>query len=333
MDESTIDDHARAASEAADWFARLGARSVTNRDLTDFDTWRQDPTNRAAYDKVEKVWRTAERLSGDPQIEAAAEAASQRREPAPSKPVSALRLPPARVIWTGLGGLALVAVALASQPLWRGPAYATGTGEQRVVQLTDGSQVRLDTQTQLRVRFSGKTRRIELERGQAFFSVAHDTTRPFLVEAGDTQVRAIGTRFDVRRDRDQVRVVLVQGVVEVRKDGGSQAPPMRLQAGEELTSGSKGPIKRSADVEAATSWTQGRIVLRSVPLSQAVAEINRYSDRKLELEPGPIAAAQVSGVFDAGDTEAFLAAVKDLHGLTPQRQWNGTLRLQSPKPG
>ena len=332
MDESTTDDHARAASEAADWFARLGARSVTNRDLSDFDAWRQDPTNRAAYEKVEKVWRTAERLSGDPQIEAAAEAASQRREPAPSKPVSALRLPPARVIWTGLGGLAL-AVALTSQPLWRGAAYVTGTGEQRVVQLADGSQVRLDTQTQLRVRFSAQTRRIELERGQAFFSVAHDTTRPFVVEAGDTQVRAIGTRFDVRRDRNQVRVVLVQGVVEVRKDGLSQAPPVRLQAGEELASGSKGPVKRAADIEAATSWTQGRIVFRSVPLSQAVAEVNRYSDRKLELEPGPIASAQVSGVFDAGDTEAFLAAVKDLHGLTPQRQWNGTLRLQGPQPG
>ena len=91
--------------------------------------------------------------------------------------------------------------------------------------------------------------------------------------------------------------------------------------------------RRTADIEAATGWTQGRIVLRSVPLGQAVAEVNRYSRQKLELEPGPIGAAQVSGVFDAGDTEAFLAAVKDVYGLTPQRQWNGTLRLESPPPG
>lgn len=331
MDDAATDDHARAASQAADWFARLGAKSVTNRDLADFETWRQEPAHRAAYEKVEAVWKIAGRLAGDPQIEAAA---SARREPAPpAKPVSALRLPPARVIWTGLGAAGFISIALASQSLWLGATYATSTGEQKVVRLSDGTHLRLDTQTRVRVRFGDRTRRVELESGQAFFSVAHDAVRPFIVQAGDTQVRAIGTRFDVRRDHDQVRVVLVQGVVEVRKDGASSPPPLRLQAGEELVNSSKGTAKRSADIKAATSWTEGRIVLRSVPLSQAVAEVNRYSRQKLELEPGPIGAAQVSGVFDAGDTEAFLAAVKDVYGLTPQRQWNGDLRLESPPPG
>lgn len=333
MTETATDDDARATSEAADWFARLGAKSVTNRDLAAFDAWRQHPVHRKAYEQIEAVWRTAERLTGDPEIEAAVKAASTRREPPrPTKPVSALSLPPARVIWTGLGAAALVAAALLSQTLWRGQAYTTGTGEQKVVQLADGSQVRLDTQTQLRVSFTGQVRHIELSRGQAFFTVTHDASRPFLVESAGTRVRAIGTRFDVRRDRDQVRVFLVQGVVEVGKSGASQVPAVRLQAGEELAAGANGHAKRTTDIAAATSWTQGRIVFHNTPLSQAVAEVNRYSSRKLELEPGPIATAQVSGVFDTGDTEGFLSAVKDLHGLTPKRQWNGVWRLESPTP-
>ena len=332
MDETATDD-ARATSEAADWFARLGARSVTNGDVANFDAWRRDPRNDAAYAKIEALWRKAERLKGDPEIEAVADAVVHpKAPPPPTKPVSGLKLPPATVKWTGLGILICVAAVLASQPIWRGALYVTDAGEQRVVGLSDGSQVRLDTRTRLRVRFSKTARTIELERGQAFFTVAHDAARPFLVDAGDTEVRAVGTRFDVRRDHQDVRVVLVQGVVEVRDETAPSSPPVRLQAGEELTPEATGMTRRLADVEAATGWTQGRIVLRSVPLSQAVAEVNRYSRDQLELEPGPIGATEVSGVFDAGDTEAFLAAVKDLHGLVPERQWNGTLRLRSPPP-
>lgn len=333
MDETATDD-ARATSEAADWFARLGARSVTNGDVANFDAWRRDPRNDAAYAKIEALWRKAERLKGDPEIEAVADAVVHpKAPPPPTKPVSGLKLPPATVKWTGLGILICVGAVLASQPIWRGALYVTDAGEQRVVGLSDGSQVRLDTRTRLRVRFSKTARTIELERGQAFFTVAHDAARPFLVDAGDTEVRAVGTRFDVRRDHQDVRVVLVQGVVEVRDETAPSSPPVRLQAGEELTPEATGMTRRLADVEAATGWTQGRIVLRSVPLSQAVAEVNRYSRDRLELEPGLIGATEVSGVFDAGDTEAFLAAVKDLHGLVPERQWNGTLRLRRPDPG
>lgn len=334
MDETATED-ARATSEAADWFARLGARSVTNSDVTNFHIWRRDPRNDAAYVKIEEVWRKAERLQGDPEIEAIAEAVVHpKTPPPPTKPVSALKLPPARVRWTSLSVLILVgAAALISQPIWRGTLYATDAGEQRVVGLSDGSQIKLDTRTRLRVRFTKATRHVDLESGQALFTVAHDGARPFLVDAGNTEVRAVGTRFDVRRDRHEVRVVLVQGVVEVRDATAPASAPVRLQAGEELTPKAAGMTRRTADIEAATGWTQGRIVLRSVPLRQAVAEVNRYSRDQLELEPGPIGETEVSGVFDAGDTEAFLAAIKDLHGLTPERQWNGTLRLRSPKPG
>ncbi|MDO9246433.1 MAG: FecR domain-containing protein [Phenylobacterium sp.] len=332
MDETATDD-ARATSEAADWFARLGARSVTNSDVANFDIWRRDPRNDAAYARIEALWRKADRLKGDPEIEAVAEMAIRpKKPPPPTKPVSGLKLPPATVKWTSLTVLACVAVALASQPIWRGELYATETGEQRVVSLSDGSQIKLDTRTRLRVRFTKNARQIELEGGQALFTVAHDAKRPFLVDAGDTVVRAVGTRFDVRRDNHDVRVVLVQGVVEVHDEKAPASAPVRLQAGEMLTPKATGMTPRAADIEAATGWTQGRIVLRSVPLSQAVAEVNRYSHDRLELEPGPIGATQVSGVFDAGDTEAFLAAVKDLHGLVPERQWNGALRLRSPPP-
>lgn len=330
----------RAKEEAAAWFARLNTRSISAAALEEFRIWRQTPGNREAYAAIEAIWRKGGALRGDHDIdEAVSTAFARTRKSSPWKRIlAALTRRPLTSF--SAAAVAAVAVLAGAQLVEARSVYSTGVGEQRLVRLEDGSRVRLDTQTRLKVRFNGGVRRVELDRGQAFFEVAHDASRPFVVDAGPTDVRAIGTRFDVRRDDGRVRVTLVEGAVEVRAaEPSNDAGPDRswtLKPGEQLTTGSQPAVKRAVDVAAATSWTTGRITFHAVPLTAAIAEVNRYSKQKVELDAADVGAIPVTGVFDSGDTDAFVAAVSDLHGLRVVRQADGAIHLTAqpePAPG
>lgn len=318
-----------AGKEAAAWFSRLNTRSVSSDTLEAFRTWRQQPGHRDAYAEVERLWRKAGALTGDPDIEGVLAAALDRSG--------------RRRGWRGLPPLILAGCAAGAAVLalaggiWLWPAlvgstYATGVGEQRLVQLADGSRVRLDTDTRLVARFDARGRHIRLNRGQAFFDVAHDAARPFVVEAGPTAVRALGTRFDVRRDDGHVQVTLVEGRVEVHAGGPAAGRSLTLSPGQQVTANGGLGAPRPIDVATATSWTSGRIVFHDVPLRAAVAEVNRYSRRKIVLDAGGEGEVAVTGAFDSGDVEAFTAAVSDLHDLQAEPQADGSVRLRAKAP-
>lgn len=321
----------RAKEEAAAWFARLNTRSIPAAALEEFRLWRQTPGNREAYAAIEAIWSKTGRLRSDPDMDEAVSAAlarTRRRRPGAAL-LGALKSRP--VTSFGAAAIAALVVLAGVQWLQARSVYSTGIGEQRLVRLDDGSRVRLDTQTQIKVRFNQDARRVVLEQGQAFFDVAHDTDRPFVVDAGTADIQAIGTRFDVRRDDGKVQVILVDGVVEVRATASvsSAGPQQRwtLKPGEQLTTGRDVVAPKPVDVTAATSWTDGRITFRAVPLTTAIAEVNRYSDQKVELDAPLVGAILVSGVFNSGDTDAFVAAVSDLHGLRAVHQPDGAIRL------
>lgn len=313
----------RARMEAAEWFARLNSRTITTQAILDFREWRNDPRNAAAYASLDTLWRAANGLSRDPHIQDAVRAAMERQAKGRK-----LNLPDRRT--TSFGVIALIGLLTfgALGFLSLGTSYATPVGEQRLVRLEDGSRIRLDTDTRLKVRFTKGERHIELGRGRALFEVAHDTSRPFVVSAGKTDVRALGTRFDVRRDDQEVDVTLIDGSVRVGGEVDGSAT-WTLKPGEQLTltENHAAAQARKVDISAATSWTSGRLVFHSVPLASALAEVNRYSRRKIVLEDAELAATPVTGVFDTGDTEAFVAAVADLYDLTPVRRQDGAIRL------
>jgi transmembrane sensor len=221
-------------------------------------------------------------------------------------------------------GAAAIA-ALSFGLVGRSPDYATGVGEERVLKLADGSSVRLDTDTRLTVALSASARRVHLMQGQAYFEVAHDTSRPFTVEAGPMQVRAVGTKFDVRQDGQTARVTLVEGVVEVRGRGSAT---WVLQPGEQVSVGVT-QAKTPANAGSATSWTQGRVVFQGLPLGQAIDEINRYTTHKIRLADAAVASVPVTGSFETGDSSAFVSAVSDLHGLRAMTQPDGSIALDA----
>jgi transmembrane sensor len=308
----------RAREEAAAWFAQMNRRSVPLQSLEAFRAWREDPRNRAAYQAVDFTWRGAEAVKDDPAIQDALAAAFSR----PGRSRSARWAWPAGLATAGLAVAAIFAITTLSA----GSTYATRVGEQRLVRLDDGTTMRLDTDTKVAVAFRGRERRVRLTQGQAFFDVAHDPARPFIVDAGSMRVRAVGTRFDVRRDGAEAKVTLVEGIVQVRSLGGGDPDAWTLKPGEQVRLG-RTSARVTADVAAATSWTSGRVIFRGIPLAQAIDEINRYSPHKIRLEAQAVAAVPVTGSFETGDVDAFVSAVTDLHGLRATRQIDGTIIL------
>ncbi len=315
--------------EAADWFTRLLHTQIENEELAEFEAWRLNPDNLAAYNRVEDISRLALSLHSDPEILAIANATIKQRAPEPDLPWHRRIFAGPRRRWAT--GIAIGGLATASAIGWKitAPTYSTTVGRQIVAQLSDGTRVRLNTDTALKVRFEDGVRRVELTRGQAFFDVAHDAAHPFIVVAGATQVRAIGTRFDVRRVDGGAKVVLAEGKVAVSEQGVRDAA-WTLSPGQAVTTGKA--VSRSApthaDIAVATSWTEGRVSFRATPLADAVAEINRYSRDKIVLGADVPAATRVNGDFATDKPAEFVTAMTTLYGLRTERRLGGDIELR-----
>lgn len=296
---------ARVRREAAAWFTRLSRRSVTTQALREFRNWRQTPENRAEYEKIERIWSSTGSLANDPDVLAL------RQETLAQAGRS-----PAAATW--LRGLAMASVAavvlVIAVVVWPRPTtYASGVGEQRIVRLADGTVMRLNTDSRAAIRITKAGRLVRLDRGQAFFDVAHDARRPFRVRADGAEVEALGTRFEVERDAAGVNVVLVQGAVVVRTAAGEAT---RLRPNQQVRVQRERLTRPTvADARRLTSWTEGRLIFDSTPLASAIAEVNRYSTRRVELAAVDLKDAPVNGVFETGDTRAFAAAAASLFDL------------------
>jgi transmembrane sensor len=300
-------DDARARREAANWFSRLSQTSVTSHSLLEFRAWRRNPRNRAAYEHMEGVWNRAGGLADDPDIEAIRREALRRTSPRAAHMPVTLRVGVA----LSIAAVALVAILVLGR--FRQQVYQSGVGEQRIVRLADGSTLRLDTDGRAVVALGRESRDVRLERGEALFEVAHDASRPFLVHAHGAVVRAVGTVFDVRISGADVGVVLLRGAVQVRSPAGAQvmlAPDERVQL-------HAGALSRPSQVDAhrAVSWTERRLIFDNTPLETAVAEVNRYTTAKVDLQAPGLGAAPVNGVFETGDARTFAAAVASVFDL------------------
>lgn len=318
------DDH-RTLEEAAAWFTRLKQDSVSEATIEDFLKWRRAPANDAAYTEVEQRWRQADRVSNDPELVRLTEAALRKpRAWDVLRRVLARNLLPLSLAGATLAG-ALFLLVSHLQP----QAYETDVGAQQIVRLSDGSVLRLNTSSRVEVRFARNERRLLLERGEAFFEVAHDATRPFIVVAGDTQVQAIGTKFDVRRTADATHVTLAEGRVQVARPSRKEA--WTLVPNQKITLNGASPVPQVTDAAMTTSWTTGRLRFRETPLVDAVTEVNRYSRTKITLDARHVEDERVSGVFDTGDTKAFVSAVTEVFSLTASTSPDGIhLRAREP---
>jgi transmembrane sensor len=189
-------------------------------------------------------------------------------------------------------------------------AYATGLGEQRTCKLKDGSIVYLNTDSRVEVQFDKQGRDVWLERGEALFVVEHDASRPFIVHAGDSQVRAVGTQFDVYRRDNATTVSVVEGVVQIATVNTSRltsANPTRVTAGEgaDVHAGqvTAHPLQ---NVASAASWRERRLVFTDAPLSEVAHEFNRYNRTRVRVEGAAGNRLRLTGIFDADRPQALI---------------------------
>lgn len=213
----------------------------------------------------------------------------------------------------------------------RAPAdYETRVGEIRRLPLADGSVMTMNSGSQLTVNLEKETRRVELARGEAWFEVAKDATRPFVVAAGDIQVRAIGTAFSVRRRETGVEVLVTEGVVETTSRLGNGLR-LTLRAGERAMLSASALVDyetgQATGVDRALAWRSGMIDLNGTSLSSAAAEFNRYNRRQIVIADTAIASEQFDGLFRVNDPEAFAEAVKASLGVSVDTSDPYTIRI------
>ena len=191
-------------------------------------------------------------------------------------------------------------------------SYLTAIGDLRDVPLADGSRAMLSSDSRMQVALSRGERRIDLQHGEAFFDVAKDSGRPFVVSAGGRQVVAVGTRFSVRRDGAALRVVVTEGTVRLQAGAdapGGPLPTTLLQAGSVAHVSLQRLLVRSGTVEEAErqlDWREGYLTFRDTRLEDAAAEFNRYGPRKIVMGDEAVAALRVGGNFRWSNAEAFV---------------------------
>lgn len=257
----------------------------------------------------------------------------------------ALAVRPSRTQWVGIAAsIALVAaiggtMSLNTRPDPASPGrnvraaaaalpslnFTTVKGQQRTYVLPDATIVTLNTDSAIDVAFRpGGVRRVTLSRGQAYFEVAHDPSRPFIVNLGDRTVTAVGTAFEARLDDQRIVVVLVKGRVIVDRPS---EPAVNLRAGQQLIASVAGVTVSPADVSAVADWRRGVITFKDTSLASAVRELNRYSDMRLTVHDAGTSRLAISGIFRTDDPQRFARTVANIYPVQVNDTKGGEIRL------
>lgn len=342
--------NAQIYEEATYWLIRHRESDLDPQEKQTFDAWlRGSPHHVRAYLEMSALWEDVPALdaSWNPGSD---ELITRARGAANVYPLAGVGGDAARPRSTAatrggrMRGLAIAATILLAAlggaswySLNRG-SYATNVGEQRSIVLVDGSTLELNSHSRVRVRYTDRQRDVDLLEGQALFRVAHDVARPFVVHSGATNVRAIGTEFDVYARPSGTVVTVLEGrvavdanVLAVSEAVAEALPPTRatpqvksndngttvfLGVGQQLTiptaNRSRAPGSLSVDgphlvnVAAETAWTHRTLVFESSPLTDVAEEFNRYNTRQLVITDATLASFRINGMFSSVDPAVLL---------------------------
>jgi transmembrane sensor len=290
--------------DAARWFVRLQEPAMDLKEYRRFEAWLDEhPQHRDEFQLLQGLWTAADLV--------------------PAKRLQALcETPPTHrrrsllVRYAVAAGVAAVALGLGlfsglNHPATYTAEFSTALGERRHVALPDGSVIDLNSRSRVQVRYEQDRRGIELTEGEAMFSVEHDSSRPFVVEAGSGKVTVTGTRFDVRRDLSQTRVAVEQGTVKVQGQG---PDVVSLTAGLGTQINAQGQVAAAYTVNPAelTAWRSGKLVFNNASLSEVAAEVSRYRDKPLTVANDNVGHLRLTSVFKSDNTDALLKALPSI---------------------
>ena len=333
---------AQSLAEAAGWRIRLTELEVAS--TPEFETWLAQPGNAAAWRQVSAPWGFLGEQEHSPELAKARQAAwdaakrfgAGQEEPRYGRRLAAVL---AAALVLGLAGWA--GISWFESP----DDYATALGERRIVTLADGSRVALDANSEVTVRYTKGARLLELVHGQARFDVAHDVERPFSVLAGVQKIIATGTAFNVDLNGSRVLVTLIEGhvvVVDEKSTVHAMGVPepaalhrsVELKAGQQLTALPEAPpLIETANVQRATAWMNGQLMIDNEPLSQVIAQVNRYTAAPIEIRDPEVGAMRISGVFNTGDIAGVLDIVTHYLPVRAVGESDGTVVLEKKAKG
>lgn len=295
-------------SEAAAWAVRVDAGPLDEARRLELESWlAADPRRRGAFLRAQAGLRLLDQSRVVSKVVPAPTALTARRargvagvSPRAGWPLAAMA-----------AGLCAVVLML---PAFGG--FRTEVGEQRRVALEDGSVAMINTDSSVGVRLAKHQRRITLRRGEAWFQVAKDHARPFVVDAGPVHVRATGTAFSVRREGDGARVVVTEGTVLAWRDG-ALVPPLAISAGHEAfiaKDAPQPPAAKPSRTDDVLAWRRGEIVLDGGTIASAVEEFNRYNTRKIVLRDPAAGRRTIVGYFLIDQPQQFALAAARMTG-------------------
>jgi len=315
----TVDGAQPADDAAVAWFVILNDEEVTDEQRRAFEVWRAaDPKHARAWAELEHMWGalTLPPAAGitDARVPDPKEATAISRWPAAAARPDLQ--PRARSRWpAAIAASLLIAIGFGWQTLPDGvwSDHRTSIGERRIITLDDGSEVELGSASALNVHFSTDSRKVTLVTGEAFFNVAKDAERPFVVTADNGEIAALGTAFNIKI-ASNVSVTVTHSAVNVQA---ADQPPVRVVAGQGVsydarTVSAVAPI----DVDDALAWRHNQLIFRDARLEDVLAELQRFRHGYIQLLSSDLADRRVTAVFDARRPNAALESIAqslDLH--------------------
>lgn len=324
---------------AWDWVLRLRQPTVGEQDVADWMAWYEaHEDHKDAFDYMQAMYLQMDKVAEGPGALSPSLWLDAHVPPAPAATSRASRRK-IRLAAAAVAAACAIGLALQYAPLRRGtqdtaaaPALQGGTAvrdEVRESFLADGSHVQLATATAITVELTDRQRTVVMQQGAAYFTVAHNSERPFIVKAGGFDVRAIGTAFNVRRAGRRTVVTVAEGVVEVYPDGSENS--VRARAGTEVawTDGGRSPIVNAVDPAQALAWQRGNLDYASEPLESVIADINRYSRRRVIIHDAAVGDILIWGTVRTDSVEQWVEALPSLFPVSLDHDADGNLVLRA----
>ncbi|MDT4328682.1 FecR family protein [Methylomonas sp. MED-D] len=294
-----------ADEQALYWLTLISSGEANAGHRAAFQDWlRADPTHHEAWRRAQALWRDIAQLGVVAAPIATASLSDAHRSPRRFG-----------IQHLGLAASVLIAAVLSSNQLglWLAD-HRTAPGQQLAVALADGSQLLLDTDTAVSVHYSDTRRLLELHRGKIWCRVAANADRPFEVSTGQGTVRALGTAFDVAEQDDRTEVTVYEHAVRIDLANGAHLPMLAEGTAVGFGEGLE-PVNAEADTTTASAWHRQQLQYFNRPLSEVVAELNRYRRGRIFLAERDLEQLRLSGIFDTSRPDEALALITESLGL------------------
>lgn len=299
-DHDPIDDLKSVSDQALAWLARLQNSELGKAEQQRFQDWcASDPSHQQAYDQAEQFWQLLDKPAQNVHVRL-----QNRPSGKPARTAYWLGFVQAACLVLVVTGLLTILPPQIQN--WQSD-YVTAAGEREVIVLADGSRITLNTNSAVAVDYSAEQRRIVLLRGEAYFEVVANKSRPFIVQTGGLSAHAVGTAFSVAElNNNQKEVAVNEGLVAVT--AGKESCQLAAQQKVNWHEGGLDSIQ-NVDIENQLAWRRGQVVFSKQSLAKVIREVNRYRQWPIFIANRQLALRNVSGVFNTDDPNAVISAL------------------------